>query len=142
MKVCVSLLLILPYIASAEDDAKNRPVSKVINVLKDMVTQLEKEAEEDEETYEAFACWCTTNDKEKTKSIADGEQAVQDLTAAIEGFTALSAKLVSEVANLEEEIAKNTGALESATAMRRKEVAEFNAEEKSSLQTISSLKGA
>jgi len=128
--------------ASASDDAKNRPVSKVINVLKDMITQLEKEAEEDEETYEAFACWCTTNDKEKTKSIADGEQAVQDLTAAIEGFTALSSKLVSEIGNLDSEIAKNTEALESATAMRRKEKAEFNAEEKSTLQTIQSLKSA
>jgi len=110
--------------------------------MKDMVAQLEKEAEEDEETYEAFACWCTTNDKEKTKSIADGEQSVSDLTAAIEGFTALSSKLVSEVGNLEQEIAKNTDALESATSMRRKEVKEFNAEEKDTLQTIQSLKSA
>merc|ERR1719247_4108343 len=124
---CVALLLALLRVGSADDDAKNRPVSKVITVLKDMVTQLEKEAEEDEETYEAFACWCTTNDKEKTKSIADGEQAVSDLTSAIEGFTAGSAKLVSEISNLEAEIAKNTEALESATAMRRKEVKEFNA---------------
>merc|ERR1719230_2577422 len=124
-KTLLLYLSIAPCIALVEDDAKNRPVSKVINVLKDMVTQLEKEAEEDEETYEAFACWCTTNDKEKTKSIADGEQAVQDLTAAIESFTAGSAKLVAEIGDLEQEVAKNTEALESATAMRRKEVAEF-----------------
>jgi len=142
MKSFATLLLALLYVASADDDAKNRPVSKVITVLKDMITQLEKEADEDEEVYEAFACWCTTNDKEKTKSIADGEQAVSDLTAAIEGFTAGSAKLVSEISNLEAEIAKNTEALESATAMRRKEVEEFNAEEKSTLQTIASLKNA
>jgi len=139
---CAALFLALLCVGSADDDAKNRPVSKVITVLKDMVTQLEKEGEEDEETYEAFACWCTTNDKEKTKSIADGEQSVQDLTAAIEGFTARSAKLVAEIGNLDQEIAKNSEALESATAMRRKEVAEFNVEEKSSLQTIASLKSA
>ena len=36
----------------SQDDAKNRPVSKVITLLKDMVAQLEKEAEEDEEVYE------------------------------------------------------------------------------------------
>jgi chromosome segregation ATPase len=144
MKVFATLFLALlcGAAANAEEDAKNRPVSKVINVLKDMITQLEKEAEEDEEIYEAFACWCTTNDKEKTKSIADGEQEVQDLTAAIESFTAGSAKLVAEIGNLESEVAKNTEALESATAMRRKEKSEFNAEEKSTLQTISSLKGA
>merc|ERR1719265_2453857 len=107
-----------------------------------MVTQLEAEADQDEETYEAFACWCFTNDKEKTKSIADGEQEVQDLTAAIEGFTATSARLNEEIEGLEAELAKNTQALDSATAMRQKESAEFKAEEKDTLQTISSLKSA
>merc|ERR1719327_689477 len=55
------------------DASKNRPVSKVITLLKDMMEQLEKEAEEDEEIYEKMACWCETNDKEKTKAIADAE---------------------------------------------------------------------
>ena len=32
--------------------AKNRPVSKVITLLKDMLKQLEKEAEEDEDIYD------------------------------------------------------------------------------------------
>ncbi len=31
---------------------------------KDMLKQLEKEAEEDEEIYDKMACWCETNDKE------------------------------------------------------------------------------
>merc|ERR1719162_2426211 len=30
-----------------------------------MQTQLEKEAEEDEEIYDNLACWCETNDKVK-----------------------------------------------------------------------------
>jgi len=131
-----------PSVASVQDDAKNRPVSKVITLLKDMVAQLEKEAEEDEEVYETMGCWCTTNDKAKTKSIADAEQAISDLTAAIEEFTASSARLNTEIANLEKEVAKNSQALDTATALRTKELAEFNAEEKESLQTISSLKSA
>merc|ERR1719159_2387509 len=138
-------LVLLALVASpcfAIDDAKNRPVSKVITLLKDMVSQLEKEAEEDEEVYEAMSCWCETNDKAKTKSIADGEQAIADLTAAIEGFTALSSKLTNEIAVLEKEVAENKEALEKATGVRKKEMAEFNAEESASLQTISSLKGA
>jgi len=141
----VSLALILALIAQpalAIDEAKNRPVTKVINLLKDMITQMEKEAEEDEETYEAMGCWCTTNDKAKTKSIADAEQSISDLTVAIEGFTAKSANLNTEIANLESEVAKNTEALDSATAMRKKELAEFNAEEKDTIQTVASLKSA
>ena len=39
-------------------NAKNRPVTKVINVLKDMLKQLEKEKEDDEEINEKMACWC------------------------------------------------------------------------------------
>jgi len=142
MKNFATLLLALLCAVSADDDAKNRPVSKVINVLKDMVTQLEKEAEEDEETYETFACWCQTNDKEKTKSIADGEQVVADLTAAIEGFTASSARLNTEIEDLNKEIAKNIQALDTATALRQKESTEFKAEEKQTLQTIATLKSA
>merc|ERR1719174_2242396 len=138
--VLLALLLTGSAVANGED--KNRPVSKVITLLKDMVAQLEKEAEEDEEVYETMGCWCETNDKEKTKSIADAEQAISDLTAAIEGFTASSARLNTEISNLEKEVAKNSQALDTATALRTKELAEFNAEEKESLQTISSLKSA
>merc|ERR1719265_717020 len=120
----------------------NRPVSKVITLLNDMTKQLETEAKEDEETFDAMMCWCETNDKSKTKAIADGEQTITELEAAIQQYTALSSKLTTEIANLEKEVAENNEALEKATAVRQKELAEFNAEEKSSLQTISSLKGA
>merc|ERR1719326_2038898 len=94
-------------VASTIEEQKN-PVSKVVNILKDMVAELEHEAEEDEEIYEAMGCWCETNDKLKTKSIADSEQAISDLTVAIEGFTAESARLNTEIPNLESEVAKNT----------------------------------
>ena len=45
----------------AEDARKNRPVSKVITLLKDMQKQLEKDQEEDEEIYNKVACWCKLN---------------------------------------------------------------------------------
>merc|ERR1719331_1548424 len=108
-----------PSVASVQEDAKNRPVSKVITVLKDMVTQLEKEAEEDEETYEKFGCWCTTNDKEKTKSIADGEERISSLNSAIAELTADSMQLNSEIKNLNTEVEKNQKALATATALRK-----------------------
>merc|ERR1711920_1140757 len=82
------------------EDAKNRPVSKVITLLKDMLKQLEKEAEEDEEIYDKVACWCETNDREKTKAIADAEAKIADLTTKIEELTAQSARLNTEIKNL------------------------------------------
>merc|ERR1719390_167693 len=123
-------------------EAKNRPVSKVITLLKDMLKQLEKEAEEDEEIYDKMACWCETNDKEKTKSIADAEARIEDLTTMIEELTAGSARLNTEIKNLEGEVAKNQEALDKATAIREKQLAEFNAEEKDAIEAIGALKAA
>merc|ERR1719412_2938768 len=122
--------------------AKNRPVSKVITLLKDMLKQLEKEAEEDEEIYDKMACWCETNDKEKTKAIADAEAKIADLTTKIEELTANSARLNTEIKNLEKEVAQNQDSLAKATAIREKQLAEFNAEEKDLLESISALKAA
>mmetsp|Transcript_17315 Transcript_17315/g.32050 ORF Transcript_17315/g.32050 Transcript_17315/m.32050 type:complete len:693 (-) Transcript_17315:93-2171(-) len=122
--------------------AKNRPVTKVITLLKDMLKQLEKEQEEDEEIYDNMACWCETNDKEKTKAIKDAETRIDDLTSKVEELTATSARLNTEIDNLKKEVAANEKSLEQATALRQKQLAEFNSEEKDLLESISALKGA
>merc|ERR1712100_312370 len=92
--------------------------------------------------YDKMACWCETNDKEKTKSIADAEARISDLTTKIEELTASSARLNTEIKNLEKEVAENQAALDKATAIRQKELAEFNEEEKDLLGAISALKSA
>jgi len=122
--------------------AKNRPVTKVVNLLKDMLQQLEKEAEEDEEIYDQLACWCATNEKEKTKSVANAEAHITDLTTSIEDLTASSSRLGTEIKNLEKEVAENQHALDQATAIRQKELAEFVQEEKDLLQSIDGLASA
>merc|ERR1719253_928405 len=107
-----------------------------------MLTQLEKEAKEDEEIFDAMACWCETNDREKTKAIKDAEARIENLTTKIEELTANSARLNTEIKNLEKEVAQNQEALDQATAIREKQLSEFNSEEKDLLQSISALKSA
>jgi len=122
--------------------AKNRPVSKVITLLKDMKEQLEKEGSEDEEVYDKVACWCSTNDKEKTQAIANAEARITDLTSKVEELTAQSARLNQEIKSLEQEVAKNQASLDTATALRQKQLGDFNGEEKEMLQCINALKSA
>merc|ERR1719482_502440 len=107
-----------------------------------MLKQLQKEAEDDEEIYDAIACWCETNDKEKTKSIAEADAKIDDLTSKIEQLTAQSARLTTEIKNLNIEVEKNQQGLDQATAIRQKELAEFNEEEKDLLESITALKAA
>merc|ERR1711972_838491 len=108
----------------------------------DMLKQLENEAAEVEDIYDKVACWCETNDKEKTKAISEAEAKISDLTVKIEELTATSARLNTEIKNLEKEVAANQEALDQATAIRQKQLAEFNAEEKDLLESISALKAA
>merc|ERR1719174_978254 len=122
--------------------AKNRPVAKVINVLKDMLSELEKESKEDEDVYETMTCWCETNDREKTKAIEDAEVKIEQLGVKIEELTAKSGKLGTEIKAHEKEVAKYQKALDAATEIRMKELEEFNGEEKDLLESISSLKSA
>merc|ERR1719311_505190 len=49
-----------------------------------MSAELDAEAKDDGELYDKLACWCETNDKDKTKAIADGKNSVASLTASFE----------------------------------------------------------
>jgi len=124
------------------EEAKNRPVSKVITLLKDMLKQLEKEVDGDEEVYDKIVCWCETNEKIKTKEIADGAAKIEQLGAKIEELTASLVRLEKEIKALEGEIFEQQGAMDKANALRMKKQAEFNAEEKDLLDAIKALKDA
>merc|ERR1719215_2168368 len=89
-----------------------------------------------------MTCWCETNDREKTKAIADAQAKIEDLDVKIEEYTARSDKLGTEIKAHEKEVAKYQSALDRATEIRMKELSEFNGEEKDLLESISSLKSA
>jgi len=128
--------------ASALLADKERPVTKVVNLLKDMSAQLEKEAEQDEALFENFKCWCETYDKEKTTAIATANQMTDDLTAAIEEGTAKVAQLETDTEKLQKEVAEKTKALEEASGIRSKENSEFTTSEQDLSASITSLGGA
>jgi len=138
-------LLVNTAIASSlsfDLSSRAKPVTKVVTLLKDMNTQLTEEAKADEEIYEKMACWCETNDKEKTKAIEDADQKIKDLTVSIESLTAASTRLSQEIRTLEGEQGTNQGTLAKNTEMRMKDVGKFQGEEKDLLAAIQSLKSA
>jgi len=121
---------------------KQRPVTRVINLLKDMQKQLEKEAKDDQEVYDKVTCWCETNGKEKSKAVDVAEQRTAQLSSTIEELTAHSSELKTDIQKVKEDIAANQQALGKATAIREEESSQFTAEEKDMLQSITALKNA
>jgi len=126
----------------AEGSWKKNPVSKVIDLMKEMKATLEKEAEEDEKIYDAMVCWCETGEKAKTKSVADGTHHDKMLTELIPELAARMAQLKVEIEQLKKETAENEKALSEATEIREKELAEFRTEEKNAVVTLTGLKNA
>jgi len=125
-----------------DEEEKNRPVARVIKLLKDMQKQLAKEAKEDQEVYDKVSCWCETNGKEKSRAVEIAEQRIAQLNANIEEFSARSAELKTDIEKVEEDVATNQQTLNKAAAMREKENAAFSAEEKDMIQSIVALKSA
>merc|ERR1719262_1311705 len=103
----------------------NSPIQRVVKLLLEMKAQLEKEAENDEEIYDKMVCWCETNEKEKRKAIADADQKITDLIAAIEEGAARTAELETQIEHLKKEIGEETQAALDAEALREKEAGEF-----------------
>lgn len=118
------------------------PVQRVVALLKKMQDELEKEAANDSEMYDKMVCWCETNEKEKTKAIADAEARIADLEAEIEERSASSGGAMAEVENLKKQIAEDSAALKKALAIREKGLGEFRDEETELVQTITNLKNA
>merc|ERR1719310_1917623 len=107
-----------------------------------MLKQLEKDSEIDEEVYEKFICWCTVNDKDKTKAIKDAEQKIKLLNLKIDEWSSSSSQLSIEISGHDKDIVNLRDNLEKATAIRMKELAEFNAHEQELLDIIAALKAA
>merc|ERR1719453_898005 len=118
----VLFLLTSEATALVQNDGKTSPVTKIVNMLKDMVVQLQKEQDVDNEAMETMNCWCETYDKEKTQAILDGEDKIAQLkvTSQAEGASVL--QRTQEIAALESQLAQATNSLASATEQRKKEL--------------------
>jgi hypothetical protein len=140
----LSLLSVAALEADVSSDqwGKEKPIQKVIRLMTEMQTQLDKEAKEDEDMYDKMECWCETNEKEKSSAVAVNTQRVTDLTASIEELTAKSASLKSDIEELTKQVAASTTSLDESTALREKEAGEFQEFEKDHIVNMESLKGA
>merc|ERR1712224_744874 len=119
-----------------------RPITKVINMLKEMTKQLVAEGEEDQRIFDQLDCWCKTQDKEKTAAIAENESTIKEKTALIAELSGKVAKHTSEIEHLEKDLQEETNSLAQAQELRDKQLAEFNGSEKDMLQSIQALQAA
>jgi len=128
--------------SNLDNTNKRNAVQKVVGLLNEMKAQIEDEATADAEMYDKMACWCETNEKEKTAAIDAAQQRITDLNAAVPELAAKAAQLEVDIKQLGKDIKQKTGALGEATGIREKEHDEFLTNEKDMVGSIASLKSA
>merc|ERR1712061_70195 len=89
---------------SALNSGGDTPVTRVVNLLKEMSLTLEKEQDEDASLYQKLSCWCSSNNWDKSNAIEKGEAKVAELEASIESLTAKSAELTTTIKELEDDV--------------------------------------
>merc|ERR1719162_1311785 len=102
------------------------PVTRVVNLLKEMQKTLNKEQEEDEALFNQLSCWCNNNKYEKNEASDAATAKISDLEANIEMLTARSKELNTKIKELEAEFASDKAALAEATALRKKQLKAFH----------------
>merc|ERR1719440_471120 len=118
------------------------PVTRVVELLKGLSKQVEKEGKVEEGLYEDFVCWGKSIINQKTDSNAAARSRIDELETYIADLDSGRIELTSERADLEKEIATLMSDIETATALRKKENADFLEAEDEMKKAISALKSA
>jgi hypothetical protein len=123
-------------------NSQETPITRVVNLLKEMQVTLKKEMDEDEELYEKLACWCNNNKYEKNEAVEAAEAEIASLESKIEQLTAKIAELKTVIAETTAELEADKEELEKATAIRQKQLKAFHGEEMDAIQNVENLKAA
>jgi len=118
------------------------PMTKAINLLKDMKKDLEREQKDEEDTYALLDCWCKKNDGEKKASIEAAQQKIDELQAAIEKASGETGQFSTLIDQMKNDVEEGKKAIAEATEIRNKEAAAFHEQETDLIQSITLLNGA
>jgi len=101
------------------------PVTRVVELLKGLSAQTEKEGKVEEGLYEDFVCWGKSIINQKTASNAAADSRIDELETYIADLDSGRIELTSERGDLEKDIAELMSDVETATALRKKEHSDF-----------------
>jgi len=114
---------------SQSDAEKPNPIRKILNMLEDMRSELEKEAKDEKNIFEEAMCLCKKGEKELKGVIMQSKSDIERFTTKVESDTAMKQQLTAEVAAHKQDQEDTAKALSEATVIREKEAKEFAATE-------------
>lgn len=140
-----ALLLVLGVCVSsihAESSAGANPIRKIVTLLQNMQKEIEAEGAKEKELFDKFMCFCSGNNAELTKQVADGKAAIDELGAKLKSEEAEKVQVGQELVDHQKDRSGAENDLSEGTVIRGKEQAEFEEMAADSKKNIDAMAGA
>jgi len=135
-----AVLILLALIAPAQCSSEGaNPIRKVVTLMQNMQKEIEAEGAKEKELFEKFMCYCSGGTGTLKKAIADGNAAIEELTAKLKSETAEKASTAQELIGHKKDRESATADIEEATMLRGKEEAAYSAEKADSETNIAAM---
>jgi len=136
-----TLLLILTF-AGTSTAAETNPLSKVYDLMDELVAKINAEGEAEAKAYKEYFDWCDDMSKNAGFEIKTAEAKKEKLEAQIGNLASSITVSVSKIEDLAAAIAADDAELKNATGIRKKENAEFTKNEAELMDCLDTLERA
>jgi len=142
MKSSLSFVIASALASSANGEAGDRTITRVVKLLQGMLDKSKADGDEMRTLYGKYKCYCDTNESDKKESIESLGKQIALLGSQIEELQAKTGGLSKEVGQLDADMAANKQAQDDASALRGKEKAAFDELKADSDQAIDQMNQA
>lgn len=122
--------------------AATSPVSKVVELLKAMQTDLDAEEVGDKTAQDKMECWCKDTTKDAKNDIEESTATIDSKTAEISEQTGKASEAHTKAKDAESKVATLRKELDEMTALRAQEQSKFQETEKELVQSLGALESA
>jgi septal ring factor EnvC (AmiA/AmiB activator) len=126
----------------AANAMERNPISKVVDLLRDMQHKIEADGKAESKVYDKYACWCATTTERKKDEISDHKSSIASLSNEILELKAVIATRENDIRSLEADISGNEQSMKQATVLRQNENKAFQAETGEMQSAIGNLEQA
>jgi len=142
MAMLTAFLLVCAAGTAGRSQVDVSPVEKVLELMRDLKTQVETEGAAEAETYNTFACFCKDKQLGKMASIKSHEDDDTSFSATIEQKTAEQNSLTAQLADLNHAVDSNDATLKAMSDARAKDHADYLVEHKDVADSVTGVKTA
>jgi len=142
MKFFVAGLLLAALCASPTHAVQQTPISRVVDLMKGLSANIEKDGKIEEDLYETYVCWAKTVIDTKTATNAAATSRIEELNAYIADIEGGRVEFTDERGTLTKELEEVNSEIEEATTLREKERDDFASASTEMNQAITALASA